>query len=304
MTPLAREQRYGIVAFLGTAAVVLAGLVLFSHYPALFNRGREYHAVFHTVAGLNVGDEVRYGGLLVGSVTELDLYEKDPTRIEVTFRVKRKTPVRIDTRASITQVGFLGAPYLNLTPGRSDAPVLAVGGEVPSTDQMNFQDALSQLASFFERADTLLNVAERIARASPLDRIDRTLDQVERLVTTANTGSDRVFAHLDVATQRLDDVLGRTDRLIARLDTATTTAGPQLASTQREAVAALREMRTLAADLRNALNEGGGADELVRNLASTADNLARLTARLERDPTSVLKSRAAPRKTVGPKVRD
>ena len=304
MPALAREQRYGIVAFLGTAAVVLAGLVVFSHYPALFNRGREYHAVFHTVAGLNVGDEVRYGGLLVGSVTELDLYEKDPTRIEVTFRVKRKTPVRIDTRASITQVGFLGAPYLNLTPGRSDAPVLAVGGEVPSTDQMNFQDALSQLASFFERADTLLNVAERIARASPLDRIDRTLDQVERLVTTANTGSDRVFAHLDVATQRLDDVLGRTDRLIARLDTATTTAGPQLASTQREAVAALREMRTLAADLRSALNEGGGADELVRNLASTADNLARLTARLERDPTSVLKSRAAPRKTVGPKVRD
>lgn len=304
MTPLAREQRFGIVAFLGAAAVVLAGLVLFSHYPAIFNRGREYHAVFHSVAGLNVGDEVRYGGLLVGSVTALDLYEPDPTRIVVTFRVRRKTPVRTDTRASITQVGFLGAPYLNLTPGRSDAPELAAGGQVPAEDQMNFQDALSRLASFFERADTLLNVAERLAKSSPLERVDRTLDQMERLVTNVNTGSDRVFSRLDVATQQLGEVLGRTDRLIARLDTASRTAGPQLASTQKEAVAALREMRTLAADLRDALNQGGGADEMVRNLASTAENLNRLTARLERDPTSILRPRELPKKTVGPKVRD
>ncbi|HEX2778412.1 MAG TPA: MlaD family protein [Gemmatimonadaceae bacterium] len=304
MTPLAREQRYGIVAFLGTAAVVLAGLVVFSHYPALFNRGREYHAIFSSVAGLNVGDEVRYGGLLVGAVTDMDLYEKDPTRIVVTFRVRRKTPVRADTRASITQVGFLGAPYLNLTPGRSDAPTLAAGGTVPTDDQMNFQDALSRLASFFERADTILSVAERLAKSSPLDRIDRTLDQAERLVATANRGTEQVFGRLDLTTQRLDAVLGRTDQLIARLDTTVRSASPQLASTQKEAIATLREMRTLTADLRDAINQGGGADELVRNLASTADNLARLTSRIERDPTSIFKPRELPKKTVGPKVRD
>ena len=304
MTPLAREQRYGIIAFLGAAALVLAGLVVFSHYSSIFNRGREYRAIFHSVAGLNVGDEVRYGGLLVGAVTELDLDEKDPTTIDVTFRVRRKTPVRVDTRASITQVGFLGAPYLNLTPGRSDAPELAAGGTVPSEDQMNFQDALSRLASFFERADTILNVAERLAKSSPLDRIDRTLDQVERLVTTANTSGEKLFGQLDDATSRLGEVLSRTDRLIARLDTASKNAGPQLASTQKEAVATLREMRTLTADLRDAINQGGGADEMVRNLAATADNLARLTARLERDPASVLSRREPPKKTVGPKIRE
>ena len=169
---------------------------------------------------------------------------------------------------------------------------------------MNFQDALSQLASFFERADTILNVAERIAKSSPLDRVDRTLDQVERLVTNANTSSDRIFGQLDVATRQLGGVLTRTDQLIARIDSASKTAGPELASTQKEAIATLREMRTLAADLRDALNQGGGADEMVRNLAATADNLNRLTARLERDPTSILRARQLPKKTVGPKVRD
>jgi phospholipid/cholesterol/gamma-HCH transport system substrate-binding protein len=304
MTPLAREQRFGIIAFLGAGALALAGLILFSNYPAVFNRGREYHSIFGSVAGLNVGDEVRYGGLLVGQVTKLDLSEEDPTQIVVTFRVRRKTPMRIDTKASITQVGFLGAPYLNLTPGRSDSPPLPPGSRVASVDQMNFQDALTRLASFFERADTLLNSAERLAHSSPLDRIDRTLTQVEHLVNTANTGTDKIFGQLDTATQRLSEVLNRTDRLIAQLDNAVKTSGPELASTQKEAVATLREMRTLVSDLRDALNEGGGADEMVRNLAATADNLNRLTTRLERDPTSVLKKREPPKKVVGPKANE
>lgn len=304
MTPLAREQRFGIVAFLGAGALALAGLILFSNYPAVFNRGREYHSIFGSVAGLNVGDEVRYGGLLVGQVTTVDLSDTDPTQIVVTFRVRRKTPMRVDTKASITQVGFLGAPYLNLTPGKSDAAPLPPGSRVASIDQMNFQDALSRLASFFERADTLLNSAERIAKSSPLDRIDRTLTQVEHLATTANTSSDRIFSQLDTATQRLSDVLNRTDHLITQLDNGIKTATPELASTQKEAISTLREMRTLVSDLRDALNEGGGADEMVRNLAATADNLNRLTTRLERDPTSVLKKREPPKKTVGPKVND
>ena len=304
MSPLAREQRFGIVAFLGAGALALAGLILFSNYPAVFNRGREFHSIFGSVAGLNVGDEVRYGGLLVGQVTQVDLSDKDPTQIVVTFRVRRKTPMRVDTKASITQVGFLGAPYLNLTPGKSTAAVLPPGSRVPSEDQMNFQDALTRLASFFERADTLLNSAERIAKSSPLDRVDRTLTQVEHLVTTANSGTDKIFGQLDTATQRLSDVLNRTDRLIAQLDNAVKTATPELSSTQKEAIAALREMRTLVSDMRDALNEGGGADQMVRNLAATADNLNRLTTRLERDPTSVLKKRDPPKKTVGPKVND
>ena len=304
MSPLAREQRFGIVAFLGAGALVLAGLILFSNYPAVFNRGREFHSIFGSVAGLNVGDEVRYGGLLVGQVTQVDLSDADPTQIVVTFRVRRKTPMRVDTKASITQVGFLGAPYLNLTPGKSDAAVLPPGSRVPSADQMNFQDALTRLASFFERADTLLNSAERIAKSSPLDRVDRTLTQVEHLVTTASGGTDKIFGQLDTATQRLSDVLVRTDRLITQLDNAVKTATPELSSTQKEAVAALREMRTLVSDMRDALNEGGGADQMVRNLAATADNLNRLTTRLERDPTSVLKKRDPPKKTVGPKAND
>ena len=61
----------------------------------------------------------------------------------------------------------------------------------------------------------LLSSAERLAKSSPLERVDRTLTQVEHLVGNASTSSERVFAQLESASEKLGSVLNRTDRLIS-----------------------------------------------------------------------------------------
>lgn len=304
--PLGRrgESRLGIMAFFGLTALVLLALVVFARYPSLFRRGKEYHAIFRAVPGLNLGDEVRYGGLLVGSITEMALEPADPTRILVTVRVREETPVRADTRASITQVGLLGAPYLNLIPGRRDAPPLPPGQTLQSEDNLTFQDAMSRLAQFLDRADTLLGGVERVAARQPWERIDRTITRLDHLVGTANDGTERVFAGLDTSTIRLNQLLARSERVLAALDTTVRTARPQLASTQQEALAAVRDMRLLVNELRDAIDHGERVDAIVRDLSVAADNVARLSARLESDPSSVLRRRAASSKPAGPKPRD
>jgi phospholipid/cholesterol/gamma-HCH transport system substrate-binding protein len=298
------DPRAGILAFLGATALVLIALVVFARFPTIIARGREYRAEFTSVAGLSLGDDVRYGGLPVGTITSLQLAPNDPTRLLVKFRVKRSTPVKTDTRATITQLGLLGEPYLNLQPGSRDAPVLPAGSLVPSENTLNVQDALSRLAGFLDRADTLLKLVERASHGGQLERLDRTLVRIESLVETTTRGSEQVFGQMDRASARLTGVLDRTERLISAVDTTFRAAGPGLSSTQREASAALRELRVLLADTRDALQQGGGLEELVRNLSVTSENMAKLTSRLEQDPTSVLRRRATPKKTTGPALRD
>lgn len=300
----ASDPRVGIAGFLLFTLLVLVAIVVISRYPSIFRTGREYRAIFHNVAGLNVGDEVRYGGLVVGAVTDMQIDPAHPTQIVVRFRVRRSTPIHIDTRASISQVGLLGQPFLQLQPGTPAAPQLAQGGTLPSEDSPTFQDAMARLASFFDRADTLLNGAERLTRGSPLDRLDRTLSRVDTLVAVATTGSGHAFAQVDSASVRLTRVLDRTDRLVASLDTTVRTSGPGLVTTQQEALRTVRELHDVVADLHDALAQEGGTASIVHDLARTADNLARLTDRLERDPTSILKHRAAVTKTAGPGTRD
>jgi len=183
------EARFGIIWLLIGTLLVLAALLLLARYPGIFRTGVEYKAVFKSVAGLNKGDEVRYGGLPVGSVTRMVIDPADPTRIIVAFRVKRTTPIHTDTKASITQVGLLGAPYLHLDPGSRTAVALAPGSTLPTVENPSFQDAMRRLAEFFDRTDTLLRGAERFAKASPIERIDATLSRMDTLLAIATTGA-------------------------------------------------------------------------------------------------------------------
>jgi len=305
------DTRFGILWLLTGTLVVLLALLVLARYPGVFRRGTEYRAVFKSVAGLNKGDEVRYGGLPVGTVTQMEIDPADPTRIIIRFRIKRTTPVRADTKASVTQIGLLGAPYLHLEPGTMRAPALAPGSTLPTAENPSFQDAMRRLAQFFDRTDTLLRGAERFARLSPIERLDATLTRMDTLLVIATSGTrtsfeqiDRTFSRVDTASVRLARLMDRSERLLAALDTVTRTAGPALATTQREALQSLREMRILLADVREALAQEGGVDQVVRNMATATANIARLTERIERDPSSLLKQRDAPNKPAGPRARE
>jgi phospholipid/cholesterol/gamma-HCH transport system substrate-binding protein len=280
------------------------GLMLFARRPLFLDRQREYRAAFRNVAGLNVGDEVRYGGVRVGSVTSLEIDSAPPSTIRVRLRVRRSTPVRAGTRASITQLGLLGQPYLALEPGAGGGPLLAEGATIPSEDNLSVQDAMRRLALSLDRADSVFATLDRLAQANPLARLDTTLARADTLVRGATAGSERLLARLDDASRQLATLLTRSERLVGVIDTAVAEARPGLTSTQREALETLRETRSLVVELRSALEQGGGVDQLVRNLNSASENFARLSSRLERDPSSLLQKRALPAKPSGPPIRD
>ena len=299
-----RSERTRVAALIGIGTIAFIALVLFSRRPVFFDRQREYQSTFQDVAGLNVGDEVRYGGVRVGSVTALDIDSTPPSAIRVRFRVRRTTPVRRDTRASVTQLGLLGQPYLALEPGLGGGPVLAEGATIPSETTLSVQDAMRRLSASLDRADSVFETLDRLAQANPLARLDTTLARADTLVRGATAGSERLLARLDDASRQLATLLTRSERLVGTIDTAVAEARPGLSGAQREALQTLRETRALVAELRNALEEGGGVDQLVRNLSSASENFARLSARLERDPTSLLQRRSLPAKPSGPPIRD
>jgi phospholipid/cholesterol/gamma-HCH transport system substrate-binding protein len=300
----ARAERARVAVLVGIGTIAFIALVMFARRPIFLDRQREYRATFRDVAGLNVGDEVRYGGVRVGAVSALDIDSAPPSGISVRFRVRRDTPVRVDTRASITQLGLLGQPYLALEPGAGSGPLLAEGATVASEDNLGVQDAMRRLSVSLDRADSVFAALDRLANANPLARLDTTLARADTLVRGATAGSERLLRRLDDASRQLATLLSRSERLVGAIDTTVAEARPGFSVAQREALETLRETRTLVLELREALGQGGGMTQLVRNLNAASENVARLSARLERDPATLLLRRGMPAKPSGPPIRD
>ena len=72
-------------------------------------------------AGLTRGGAVLFNGVRVGSILDLKLNEDQPRQLTATISVDPKTPVRTDTVADVTSLGFTGAPAIMLKGGDDNA---------------------------------------------------------------------------------------------------------------------------------------------------------------------------------------
>lgn len=79
-------------------------------------QGWELTAKFNSIDGLVVGNDVRIGGVKVGSVVELEIDQKD-YRALVKMQILDELKLPSDTVASVISQGVLGGKYIALAPG-------------------------------------------------------------------------------------------------------------------------------------------------------------------------------------------
>jgi phospholipid/cholesterol/gamma-HCH transport system substrate-binding protein len=75
-------------------------------------------ASFRSIEGVNVGTDVRLGGVKVGTVTALVL-NPDTFRADAVFTVQENLALPEDTAVIVSSEGLLGGSFLELLPGGS-----------------------------------------------------------------------------------------------------------------------------------------------------------------------------------------
>ena len=107
------------------AAVLIGGLLWIASGGAL----RKHYDLFtaieeESVAGLNLNAPVKYNGVEVGKVRDIQLDPADPQRVQLTFAIERGTPVKVDTVAVLKTQGLTGIAYVELAGGSRTAALL------------------------------------------------------------------------------------------------------------------------------------------------------------------------------------
>lgn len=231
------------------------------------------------VTGLGDGTTVRYNGIEVGRVKELQFDPNDPQRVIAKLQMKPDLHVRKDSVATIESEGLTGGSYVEISGGtkKSDELVPEYPGQIPVIKSS--QSTLQQLAQSAPRL---------------LEKLNRAADRVNDLLNDQNRKTfGHILGNLDATTTTLAKRSGDIDAMLVNFSQASRSlnaASARIGPTLADADDSLKKFGKLSADA-DAFVKGEGLGQfadLLRETRSLVTSLTRLSNGLDRQPTKLL----------------
>lgn len=249
-------------------AGIAVALLWFVQAPFKVNAAG-YDVYFNgSVSGLDIGSDVRYNGVLVGRVSEIQLDPKRPTEVRVTVDINHDVVIRKDAVAELQMKGLTGAAYVEITGTSGTAPPLVAEKGRP---RPVIQSRSSQLTELFNGMPVLiqklsmladhLNDATNAGNRAALAETLANLRQVSAVLAAHSHDIDASLAGLSSSVRHLNQAADNLDQLV-------------------------RESRRPVSDFANR-----GLPELQQLLADSrilVAELTRLVDSIERNPSQVI----------------
>lgn len=232
-----------------------------------------YRTDFHgAVTGLGRGTTVRYNGIDVGRVANLEFDPDDPQVVIATLQIQPGLGIRTDSVSSIEPQGLTGTSYVEISGGTANAPHLK---RLPGQEYPVIKTAPSTLQQLTRGAPELLAKLNTIA-----DRLGVLLSDENQKHLAAT------LANLDTTTTALANRSGDIEETIANVSLAS----KQLPETIANTNAAVTKIGRLAGHADALLNNDGLAElpALVSDTRRAVRDIDRLTQQLDRQPTKVI----------------
>jgi phospholipid/cholesterol/gamma-HCH transport system substrate-binding protein len=111
-----RNIKLGIFVSIGIALLIVA-IYFIGDKQQMFSKTIKLSGFFDDISGLQVGNNVRFSGINVGTVKDIVIVSDSLVRVDVVIRKKLQKFIKKDARASIGSEGLMGNKVLNIEPG-------------------------------------------------------------------------------------------------------------------------------------------------------------------------------------------
>ena len=302
------ETRANYVLIGGFTILASVFLLLFALWATKFSSDRSwrrYEVIFtEPVTGLTEGGSVQYNGIAVGTVDKLSLDRNDARKVVALLKLKADAPIKVDTRAKLSQQGITGVPFIQLTGGSPTAPRLEPSESVEIPIIRTEPSALQNIA---DTANRLVARMDELLSEQNIRHVSDTLAHIEAATGTLADQREDIAAlivNAREATAPLKTTLATAngsmakidrdvvDRLPALMDQLEATVG-KLDSVAGNANAMIAENRPA---LQSFANEGlSQMGPTLAELRALIRDLRRVTDRLDGGPARYILGRDAPK---------
>ncbi len=197
----------GIFIFLGIVFLI-AGILIIGNARETFKRKIKVVALFEDVSGLQSGNNVWFSGVKIGTVSDLEFYDR--SKVKVSFKIETKSQPYIckDAMVKISTDGLIGSKILVIYGGTSPAKIeagdtLIVEKTFTSEDMINTLQENNK--NFLAITNDIKIISKKIANGE---------GTIGKLLS-----NDSIFTNINAATLSLQTASIKAQQLIASLTT-------------------------------------------------------------------------------------
>ena len=138
------KVRLGLFVAGGLVLFVLA-IFIIGKQKNLFNPVYKLSSTFYNISGLQVGNNVRFSGINVGTVDNISIINDSTVRVDMSIKKEVKQFIKTDSEVAIGSEGLIGDRLLIITQGSSDAPLAKEGQQLASKEPVETDAIMASL---------------------------------------------------------------------------------------------------------------------------------------------------------------
>ena len=280
--------RLGLFVVGGLTIFILA-IFIIGKQKNLFNPVFKLTTTFSNVSGLQVGNNIRFSGINVGTVDNIVIVNDTTVRVDMVINNDVRQFFKTDCKVTLGSEGIIGDKLLFITQGSPDAPLIKDGQRLISIEPIETNAIIARLDETSKNAEIISNQLSEITF-----EINRGHGTVSRLIqdsilaenfnqTIANlkqfskglTGSDAVIASLKVTAGNAEYISGQLALIMNKINNGDGTLGWLIQDT----TIAVNLNQTIL-NLKKSSIGLTGTDTIMASLNVTAGNAAILSKQL------------------------
>lgn len=292
-----QKIQLGIFVIIGTL-VFLAAVYFIGNKQNMFGNTSHLKAVFVNVNGLQPGNNVRYAGIDIGTVKEIEMINDTTISVHMIIDNKIMEHIKTNAIATISSDGLVGNMIINIIPGKGEAQKVENGDTIQSYSRIGTDAMLETLNVTNENAAMLtadlLKITQEITQGNgTVGLLIRDTLMAQDLKATmsylrqTSKGTSESVANLNkliTDLNRKDNVIGTLNDTVVANRMKKIIINLEKSSTEIDKVVTnLNATITNVKEGKGALNYLSNDPKLVKQIDSTITNINKASIKLNED---------------------
>jgi len=146
--------KLGMFVTIGLLLFIMA-IYFIGKQKNLFGSTFNITSTFKTVSGLEVGNNVRFSGINIGTVEEIRLVNDSSVVVSMVIKDEVREFIKTDARASIGSDGLMGDKVLTISPGVKSTKPVENNGAIASLNGIEMNDIMKSVKKSVDNAGVI-----------------------------------------------------------------------------------------------------------------------------------------------------